>query len=813
MKKIFTFAAALLASVSLWATSVSELSFNEPTALPEGYVYSSTNTPVIANAGNKSAVYVTNGGGGSVTAACFSEDGLVAGQGKRWMGFIADEESSVVISVYSSQKVWTLYKSDGTAFATYTNAAKNTWEDWTIETLPAGQDILTAGSSQCYVSAITFTGGTPSTDPVESAEISGENACALSGSVELTCNAPKATTYQWSMNGAEIEGATAKKYTFTPSAAGEFSFTCAASNEYTETPVVAAAFVVTVTDPAAACGELIKAVLGGGTSATMSGVLGGTFDTNLGSGKYKLDKGKYIGIQLAAGSFMAGDVVTIVMTTAGSNYPCLFADKDRTNCLFLATEVSEATEYQITLPAAATGLTALYLSRGDDTDEYKWNPVVASISVTRSCEASNNANIASMTINGEAVAEAEGVFNYTVAASAELAQVEVVYTLAHPLATATPASGFTINVPAAGADANTQVITVTAQDGTTVKQYTVSVSKSDAASTEAHLSALSVMGYTLAPVFEEGVFNYTLTKAYGAEDPSLSAVVADPKDVNAQANVAATENGFSITVTAEDGTTQLVYTITVVQAAARKDLLMVRFSNNVHGYIANGIINVPYLAGTEEPVFESASFWEADGEPTAEMVEGNLVVTGIDGQSATYTINYEPVNPMEPNYEEITFDGTEIGQFIYSVYGWDADKGIKFSKDLEEASNHRISEGKDRIFMAFPAALSVTLTSGTGASRSVKVYVNGSLTGITKTAAKNESIQIPLDGSKNNYVVIESENNNGDAGFIKMQLEQSWATGIDNTDAAVKAVKVVRNGQLFIEKNGVLYNAQGAVVK
>ena len=39
------------------------------------------------------------------------------------------------------------------------------------------------------------------------------------------------------------------------------------------------------------------------------------------------------------------------------------------------------------------------------------------------------------------------------------------------------------------------------------------------------------------------------------------------------------------------------------------------------------------------------------------------------------------------------------------------------------------------------------------------------------------------------------------------------ATGIDNADAAVKAVKVIRDGKLFIEKNGVLYNAQGTVVK
>jgi len=29
----------------------------------------------------------------------------------------------------------------------------------------------------------------------------------------------------------------------------------------------------------------------------------------------------------------------------------------------------------------------------------------------------------------------------------------------------------------------------------------------------------------------------------------------------------------------------------------------------------------------------------------------------------------------------------------------------------------------------------------------------------------------------------------------------------------MKAVKVVRNGQLFIMKNGALYNMQGAIVK
>ena len=41
----------------------------------------------------------------------------------------------------------------------------------------------------------------------------------------------------------------------------------------------------------------------------------------------------------------------------------------------------------------------------------------------------------------------------------------------------------------------------------------------------------------------------------------------------------------------------------------------------------------------------------------------------------------------------------------------------------------------------------------------------------------------------------------------------SLPTAIENNEVGTKAVKVMREGKLFIEKNGVLYNAQGVVVK
>ena len=50
---------------------------------------------------------------------------------------------------------------------------------------------------------------------------------------------------------------------------------------------------------------------------------------------------------------------------------------------------------------------------------------------------------------------------------------------------------------------------------------------------------------------------------------------------------------------------------------------------------------------------------------------------------------------------------------------------------------------------------------------------------------------------------------------VKATSDYEWptATAIENSEVAEKATKVIENGQLFIIKNGVKYNAQGAVVK
>ena len=141
------------------ATDITTLSFSQPTSLPTGYVYSSSGSPTIATVENTSCVYLTNGGGTQVPS--FNSDGSVSSSnGKRWMAFSPSVDCSVVVRIYSSKKVFTLYGKNGTV-ATFTQAAKQ-WDDWNITGLKGGEwYVIGAGNSQCYVSSMTFTASGP----------------------------------------------------------------------------------------------------------------------------------------------------------------------------------------------------------------------------------------------------------------------------------------------------------------------------------------------------------------------------------------------------------------------------------------------------------------------------------------------------------------------------------------------------------------------------------------------------------------------------------------------------------------------------
>lgn len=105
---------------------------------------------------------------------------------------------------------------------------------------------------------------------------------------------------------------------------------------------------------------------------------------------------------------------------------------------------------------------------------------------------------------------------------------------------------------------------------------------------------------------------------------------------------------------------------------------------------------------------------------------------------------------------------------------------------------------------------------------------NGEVSGWTVAYPGEEVIvtPTPAEGYKTvsltyNGIALHDDENVGHVTFIMpaeavqvvAQFATEFPTAVENTEAEVKAVKVVENGQMFILKGGVKYNAQGAIVK
>ncbi|MFC9775362.1 cadherin-like beta sandwich domain-containing protein [Paenibacillus chitinolyticus] len=207
------------------------------------------------------------------------------------------------------------------------------------------------------------------------------------------------------------------------------------------------------------------------------------------------------------------------------------------------------------------------------------------VTVTRAAPLSTNANLNNLTLSDGTLspAFASGTTSYTAGVANNVTSVDVTPVLADGTATlkvngSTVTSGspspISLNV-----GANTITVLVTAQDGTTQKTYTVTVTRAAPLSTNADLSGLTLSAGTLSPSFASGTTSYTAGVANNVTSVDVTPTLADGTatlKVNGSTvtsgspssvplNVGA--NNITVSVTAQDGTTQKTYTVTVTRAA------------------------------------------------------------------------------------------------------------------------------------------------------------------------------------------------------------------------------------------------------
>ncbi len=231
-------------------------------------------------------------------------------------------------------------------------------------------------------------------------------------------------------------------------------------------------------------------------------------------------------------------------------------------------------------------------------------------------------------------------------------------------------------------------------------------------------------------------------------------------------------------------------------------------SNHYYAYINEGesVIRGWYLAGTSVPVIDSCLL---SAGATWAQTNDTVTITALNGTTAVYTLDIQPVTPVEFSAAEIVFDGTET--WVKSAYGWDGTKKWKFSKTDSDYS--REIAGKTHVELFLPACDTLYLTPFSGTERDVRFYINGVEFG-SKTKFVKAGLTLDVQQSAPFMLTIASAQTSGDGGIaaIRMARKPNSETGIETTKSDVHCVKVLREGRLYIRLGEKIYDITGRPV-
>ena len=225
-----------------------------------------------------------------------------------------------------------------------------------------------------------------------------------------------------------------------------------------------------------------------------------------------------------------------------------------------------------------------------------------------------------------------------------------------------------------------------------------------------------------------------------------------------------------------------------------------------------------------------------------DMVDANVVVA-VNGQNATITGTLKGQNYYDnsdvieftlnltanvEDYEEEEqgnqYDSQDEGFYYkfpeYTIDDQYLEQYNVFVVEAQDADSNYISlefnvaAGTTELPVGV-YAIDETYAEGTVTAGSIDQYIYGSFAG---SLDPQGYINIPL------WLIVDGTVTVLENGVIEVAATNTWGQGIysrlgqypeaiDEVESAAAATKRVVNGQLFIEKNGVKYNAQGAVVK
>ena len=273
------------------------------------------------------------------------------------------------------------------------------------------------------------------------------------------------------------------------------------------------------------------------------------------------------------------------------------------------------------------------------------------VTVTRDAPGvSSNADLGALSLSEGTLSPAfdPAMLAYTASVGNDVDEVTVTATPNHGSANV---AQFPVNPVDLVEGANPITLTVTAEDATTTKTYTVTVTRdAPGTSSDANLGALSLSEGTLSPTFSAATTSYTASVGNDVSSVTVTATASHSSasvayDPGSTVPLSVGANPITVTVTAGDGTTK-AYTVTVTRAGPGAGSNVATLSAlSLSGVTLNEVWAATTYAYTADVANSVASTTVAatatDDAATVTLPDPNPVALSVGATTITVTVTAE----------------------------------------------------------------------------------------------------------------------------------------------------------------------------
>lgn len=666
-------------------------------------------------------------------------------------------------------------------------------------------------------------------NPVTAVTIDGPTAAYVGYKLTYTATVANATAYEWYLDDVK-QGSDSAKFIYT-AVKGNHSIVCKARNDFNAEKewIASDPIALTVTS---LYGQLIAATAETDPSnnidknITATGIVGGTVHQKSQKNAKLGSSGHYFSLTLAAGSFNAGDTVKVVVTPE-------YSDKNKTYSAPAQLKISTAVDNSNLIgesdtktidPASSAdlyfdivlteGASTIYLAR--DGSICKQNPIVKSIAVIRP-----------MPIKSTVVALANVKINDVAVAAADLTKLLADGSLA--------IEDDYLNAPVVKFFQET---TITYEDDSKkVITDSVAVTASEVAGKWQAKTTVNKVEYTVTMA---KTASYEVTYKLGTRTLGTELVAANGNPANYATYQDLKDGGLSIFGAWFSKSDLSGDAVTIASAVITKDTAFYasftyKYAQSINieqSIIANGkdsaasvalinslgtlnyAKNILYKKGTNELDslndgkgamrnydYLGLKIKTAGAMLNLRLAEGKTVNIKFGNVAATPLVAINGGDYAEMSLTNGVYTYTATGEDLVSIKT--ATAGAVVFKQI--AINEPLAD------VMYPITYAET-ENGTIAGW--KIALPGETVNLTATPAENYQLkEITVNAEK-----LEPVENKYSFTMPAKAVEvaatfETEPTAIGNTEAEVKAVKVIRNGQLIIIRDGKEFNVLGSQTK